>query len=321
MPDSLTAAGALGVEIPQSAGFSFSGIRFVGHGQSVAAKFPEGEGLGVRRTVLHELLLAHAERAGVEFRWSAPVMGIDSGGAYAGRERVAARWIVGADGGQSSVRRWAGLDGMIRNSQRYAFRQHYEVRPWTRCVEIHWGQRCQFYVTPVAAAEVCVVVISRDPHLRMVEALSEFPELRARLDDARVTDAEQGAATATRQLWRVTRGRVALIGDASGSVDAITGEGLCLVFRQALALADAISEGRLDLYATAHRRMAWRPAFMADFMLLMDRGAGLRRRALHTLAGRPELFADLLAMHVGMLPFAQFARTGVALGSRMLTAQ
>jgi flavin-dependent dehydrogenase len=320
MPDSLTAARAVGVEIPPSAGFPFSGIRFLGNGNQVAAKFPEGEGLGVRRTVLHNLLLEHAERAGVEFRWLSPVTGIDRVGAHAGRERIAARWIVGADGGQSSVRRWAGLDGMVRDSQRYAFRRHYEVRPWTRCVEIYWGGGCQFYVTPVSATEVCVVVISRDSHLRMEEALERFPELRARLEGARVTDQEQGAATATRRLFRVTRGRVALIGDASGSVDAITGEGLCLVFRQAVALAEAISEGRLHKYASAHRRMARRPALMGDFLLLMDRGAGLRRRALHALVERPQLFANLLAMHVGMLPLREFARTGLMLGGRILAA-
>lgn len=320
MPDSLAAARALGVEIPREAGFAFSGIRFVGPREQVAAAFPEGEGLGVRRTVLHSLLLERAARAGVEFRWSQPVTGIDAGGAYAGGERIAARWIVGADGGQSSVRRWAGLDRMIRNTQRYAFRRHYEVRPWAPYVEIHWGRDCQFYITPVAANEVCVVVITRDSHLRMEEALAGFPVLRARLDGARITDPEQGAATAMRKLCRVTRGRVALIGDASGSVDAITGEGLCLAFRQAAVLADAIAGGRLERYAAAHRRMARRPAFMAGLMLLMDRIAGVRERALHALAGRPELFADLLAMHVGMLPAWQFARMGVVLGGRMLAA-
>jgi flavin-dependent dehydrogenase len=187
-------------------------------------------------------------------------------------------------------------------------------------VEIHWGRDCQFYITPVAANEVCVVVITRDSHLRMEEALAGFPVLRARLEGARITDPEQGAATAMRKLSRVTRGRVALIGDASGSVDAITGEGLCLAFRQAAVLADAIAEGRLERYAAAHRRMARRPAFMAGLMLLMDRAGGVRERALRALAGRPELFADLLAMHVGMLPAWRFARMGLRLGGGMLAA-
>ena len=38
----------------------------------------------------------------------------------------------------------------------------------------------------------------------------------------------------------MSRGNVALIGDASGTVDAITGEGLCLAFSQAMVLAECL---------------------------------------------------------------------------------
>jgi hypothetical protein len=42
---------------------------------------------------------------------------------------------------------------------------------------------------------------------------------------------------------------------------------------------------------------------MADFMLLMDRSALLRRRTLRTFESHPHLFSNLLAMHVGRLAF------------------
>lgn len=115
-------------------------------------------------------------------------------------------------------------------------------------MEIHWGDGCQFYVTPVAAREVCVVLISRDPHRRIDEALAHFPALHDRLAGARCTAPERGSATSTRQLRSVVRGNVALIGDASGTVDAITGAGLCLAFRQAAALAEGAAAGDLSLY-------------------------------------------------------------------------
>jgi flavin-dependent dehydrogenase len=51
---------------------------------------------------------------------------------------------------------------------------------------------------------------------------------------------ERGAITSSRKIKAVYREHIALIGDASGSVDAITVEGLYLAFRQATALADAI---------------------------------------------------------------------------------
>ena len=233
---------------------------------------------------------------------------------------VQARWIVGADGAASRVRTWAGLDRCDRESIRLGFRRHYRIAPWSTCMELHWGRGCQIYVTPVSPGEVCVALISRDPHLRLDAALSRLPALFNRLGRAPVTSSERGAVSASRRLHTVACGNVALIGDASGSVDAITGEGLCLAFRQALSLADAFERGDLRLYTAAHRRLMRRPAFIADFLLLIDRFPGLRARALRALAAKPHLFASLLAMHVGELPAPQFAATTVALGWSLLSA-
>ena len=71
-----------------------------------------------------------------------------------------------------------------------------------------------------------------------------------------------------------------LAGDASGSVDAITGEGLGLSFRQALALADALEAGELQGYQTAQNRLGRRPRVMARLLLLLDHFAPLRKRVL-----------------------------------------
>ena len=196
---------------------------------------------------------------------------------------------------------------------------HFRTAPWTDYVEIYWGDGCQVYVTPVAPDEVCVALISRDPKLRVREALRQFPVLFSKLEGAPETSTERGSLTASRKLRRVARGNVALAGDASGSVDAITGEGLCLGFRQALALADALECDDLAVYEWEHRRLARRPGFMADFMLTMDRSRWLRARALPALAGHPELFASLLAMHVGAGRPQTFAASCLALGWRILT--
>ncbi len=112
---------------------------------------------------------------------------------------------------------------------------------------------------------------------------------------------ERGGISATRRLWVVTQGSVALVGDASGSVDAITGEGLGLAFRQASALADALVAGNLDFYETAHRRLMRRPTFMADLLMLLDGRPNLQYRALHYLARHPLVFRSLLALHVGQI--------------------
>jgi flavin-dependent dehydrogenase len=290
MPDSRLAAARLGIELPDSLGYEFRGIRFHGAGRQVESNFPRGRGMGVRRTALHAVLVRAAEQAGVELRWDSPVADIG---------KIGARWIVGADGASSRVRRWAELDACVRNSRRYAYRQHFAIAPWTDCMEVYWGEGCQIYVTPVAVGEVCVALISRDPHLRLEDALQlHFPGLHQRLEGAATASRERGSVTATVTLRTVARGNVALIGDASGSVDAITGEGLCLSFRQAEALAKAMVKGNLSGYNRAHPRISLRTHLMAQGMLLLDRGSGIRRCVLGTMSAQPWIFRRLLAFHV-----------------------
>ena len=320
MPDALAVLGRLGVALPAEESFPFRGIRLVNGSDCVDGSFARGSGLGVRRTTLHRLLAEQAEREGVETLWGAAVTGLRGDTVRVDGREVRAGWIVGADGSASRVRKWAGLEPAWRCSERFGFRRHYRVAPWTDCMEIYWGARCQVYVTPVTPGEVCLALISRDPQLRMDRALQGFPALLERIGGAEAVSTERGAVTASRRLRRVHRGNIALVGDASGSVDAITGEGIRLAFAQSIALADAIAAGDLRAYESEHRRLWWRPAFMADFMLALGEFPRLRRRAIRALAERPQLFAQMLTLHAGELTPAKFAVMGVSLGARMLMA-
>jgi menaquinone-9 beta-reductase len=321
MPDAIAAAGRIGIVVPEQEGFRFRGIRFHGEGRSVAADFPRGFGVGFRRTVLHARLVEQAARAGVEMFWSTPVTGVERSAVCTKDCRISTRWIVGADGGGSRVRRWAGLDRFARNSRRFAYRQHFAIKPWTDFVEIYWGDACQVYVTPVSPNEVCVAFISRTPEARMADALRRFPQLEARLRTASPSSTERGAVTATARLIAVARDNIALVGDASGSVDAITGQGHCQAFLQSEALAGALMAGDLTRYAAQHRRIALRPAVMADMMLTMDRWPLVRRRALSAMAANPQSFGKLLAGHVGFLTTPQMAGAGISLGWKMMLAK
>ncbi len=313
MPDSQAAAARLGIAIPGELGYVFRGIRFLEGRHAVGSCFPSGAGLGVRRTVLHEALTNGAAQAGVELRHGVPFTALDGETVTLGKDRVRARWIIGADGSQSSVRRWAGLESFAREDWRFGFRRHFRVAPWSEFMEIHWGEGCQFYITPVAGDEICLVLMSRDPHLRLREALRRFPELERRFPDSLGTSAERGSPAGTRLLHRVTRANVGLIGDASGSVDAITGEGMCLAFQQAEALAVAMEADDLSLYERAHRAIRRRPVLMGDLMLALDRWPTLRRRALPVLARQPKLFEELLSLHVGEMKASRMAATAAGL--------
>jgi flavin-dependent dehydrogenase len=300
MPDSFAALRGLGVvldDVEQS--FPFRGIRFHGAGVSVSAVFPDGQGVGIRRTRLHGVLIKRAQEAGVSLLWGARVNGVRGDTVSLDVGAVRCRWVIGADGQNSRVRHWAGLDAARHESARYGFRRHYRVAPWTDHMEIYWGSGCQMYVTPVTPQEVCVAVISRDSHLRFNSALAQFPELAGRLALASASTVERGSVTASRRLRRIFHDRTILIGDASGSVDAITGEGLSLGFHQALALADALVDVDLEVYQAAHRRLMRRPAFMASLMLSLDRFPWLRPPALRAMALEPAIFSKLLAVHVG----------------------
>ena len=313
MPDALEALTRLGVSLDPNIAFRFRGIRFLGEGLSgerisVDASFPRGFGLGVRRTCLHQALLDRAASAGASFLWGAPVQGLSGGGVIIGGQAIRSRWIIGADGENSRVRKWAGLDMARRQVLRFGFRRHYQAEPWTDCVEIYWGPGFQIYVTPVGPREVCVASTSRNSHLRLEEALAHFPQLSSKLRGVRLASAERGAISASRRLRRLSRGNVILLGDASGSVDAITGDGLRLGFEQAPLLARALRASDLTAYEAAHRRLLRRPSFMAHLMLSLDGRAWLRKRVLRALAAEPRIFAKQLAMHVGELSPAAFAR-------------
>ncbi len=298
MPDSVAAAAEIGIRLSEAESCRFRGIRFHGDGHSVASDFPRGYGLGFRRTKLHSLLIEEAARAGIDMLWQTPVTGIGANAVLVKGRSVSTRWIIGADGSGSRVRQWAGLDRFTRNSRRFAYRRHFARKPWTEFMEIYWGEGCQVYVTPVGD-EVCVVVISRTRGRLLTDALARFSQLEAYLAAAPVSSRDRGAVTATAILKSVVRGNIALIGDASGSVDAITGEGLCQAFQQAAALAEAMAAGDLSWYERLHRRMRRRPTWMADLMLSMDRWPGVRRRTLQLLATHPQWFRRLLAIHVG----------------------
>ena len=303
MPEGIAALRGIGVELGPEHGAPFRGIRFLDNELEAEASFPKSHnfGLGVRRTLLHRVLMERAEDAGVVTRWQSRIEALDPSGVKVDGRTVRCRWVIGADGFHSRVRRWTGLLPVRNSIRRIGFRQHFCLRPWTDFVEVYWHKHCQAYVTPVGDNEVCVAMIAGSRDVRISDLPTLFPMLAKRLSGAEPTDSPRGAMTMSVKLSAVTRGQVALVGDASGSVDAITGEGLALAFRQARALATGLTTGDLRTYDTVHRQISRRPWLMARLLLLMDGNDGLRRHALRTLAACPRVFDSLLAFHVGAL--------------------
>jgi flavin-dependent dehydrogenase len=320
MPDGVEALAHIGVEIGEGQGQPFRGIRFVNGDQHAQAVFPNGVAYGIRRTVFHQILLDQAEASGVNLLWQAPVSGLQKDGAVLAGQLIRARWVVGADGAGSRVRAWAGLGAHQRKSIRFAARRHYRIPAWSDFMELYWGSLGQVYVTPVGPQEICVAMISNHGQLDLDDALAGFPQLAARLKDAPYASSERGAITVSRKLRRVWKGNVALVGDASAGVDAITGEGLCLAFRQSALLAECLASNDLVLYQVEHRKLVRRPALMARLMLFMGHQDRIRRRTMRVFESSPRSFAAMLSMHVGAGTARDYFSNGISLGWQLLKA-
>jgi menaquinone-9 beta-reductase len=326
MPEGVSALRALGVHVDtiNRNALPFYGIRFIDAGLSAEAYFPEvvGHGLGIRRPVLHQMLALRAEEVGVVTRWGEPITGVSSAGVRIAGRNVPCRWIVGADGRESRVRRWAGFRLPSNARRRIGLRQHFLARPWTDFVEVHWHDLGQAVVTPIASNEVCISVFANAPCRPMAELIGLFPELCRRLRGAHATSSVRGAVSGSSDVRYVVRDRVALVGDASGSVDALTGEGLSLGFRQALTLAEAVEQQDLAQYQIVHRHITRVPRRMANLMLCVGARAGLRRRVLHALNSQSQMFGFMLGVHTAALSLsalppgviARFARNFVCMG-------
>jgi flavin-dependent dehydrogenase len=301
LPEGVAALSRLGIQLNSDVAFPIAGIRFCDEVSSASGKLPRGSAsFGLRRTTLHALLVQRATEVGVRFRWGTRVSDCAGGSARLDGSNLNFRWLVGADGQKSVVRKWASPGPRRLRSSRFGFRRHFAVTPWTDFVEVYWGHRCQIYVTPTGPGEVCIALLSSDPQMRIETALCQFSELTDRLRGAQPLTTELGGVTMLERFGKVARGGAALVGDASFAVDGITGQGLSLAFQQAIHLGEALASENLASYEIAHRKIVARPARMARLLLLLGRYDWLCRATLRILAQHPSLFARLLSMHAGV---------------------
>jgi len=253
MPGALEALGRLGVD---PAGHPLRGIRYQDARRAVTHRYRSASGRGVRRTVLHDALRARAAEVGIETR-HARVEQIAQYDDHVAVDGVRARWLIGADGLHSTVRTAAGLDrparASTRDARRYGLRQHFAVAPWSDLVEVTYLPEAELYITPVDEGTVGVAVLAPRP-LDLTTAIAQAPEVKERLAGAEEASTLRGAGALRQRTRARTHGRVALVGDASGYVDALTGEGLRVGLAQAQVLAECLAAGSLAGYERAWAR-------------------------------------------------------------------
>jgi flavin-dependent dehydrogenase len=286
MPGAVAELAGLGVH-PH--GRPLTGIHYLdsaGRGVGATADFAAGPGRGVRRTVLHDALAAAVAAAGipVEQRAVEDVRQHDDRVVVDGEP---ARYLLAADGLHSPVRRLLGLDAPSGARRRFGLRCHVAQAPWTSYVEVHWSPRAEAYVTPVADDLVGVAVLG-DAGSRFEDLLADFPVLRDRLTGTR--SRVLGAGPLRQRARSRSAGRVLLVGDAGGYVDALTGEGIALGLAHARAAVGCLAADRPDRYEAEARRLALRHELLTHALLRATAHAPVRRALVPAAARLPWLF-------------------------------
>jgi flavin-dependent dehydrogenase len=287
MPGALAALLDLKVDPP---GQELTGIRYVAGHRSAEARFHSGPGRGVRRTALHAAMREAALDTGARLVQRV-VDGVEQDRDGVTAAGVRARYLVAADGLHSPVRHGLGLDAPPTAERRFGLRRHFRVEPWTSFVEVHWGAEAEAYVTPVAPDMVGVAMLtstraSFDDHLRQFPALAD--RLTAPVGDVR------GAGPLRQRARARVRGRVLLVGDASGYVDALTGEGVALALAQARVAVAAVRDGDPARYEREWRQVTRRYRLLTAGLLEATRRPSVRRALVPAATRLPSVFGSVV---------------------------
>lgn len=288
MPAALRALQELGVD---PVGQSFSGITYRQGSISAVTRFASGPGRGVRRTVLHAALHRAVRDAGVEVH-EATVGEVTQQEDHVTAAGLRARWLVAADGLHSPVRTALGVTRLAR-VQRWGLRRHYAVAPWTDTVEVTWAGPGEAYVTPVGPDTVGVAVLT-SARGGLDDQLVAFPELVERLHGAEPVSDVRGAGPLRQDVRRRVVGRVLLVGDAAGYVDALTGEGIAVSIASARVLVQCLAAGHPERYERGWLRVSRSYRVITSGLLAARRNPVLARAVVPVAARLPRTFSRVV---------------------------
>jgi hypothetical protein len=189
-------------------------------------------------------------------------------------QRLQARHLAAADGLHSPIRAALGLA-----------RQSGGTR------EAYWSDDREAYVTPVADDRVGIAILTShkggfDTHLGAFSALQERVCGQAHGPD-------RAAGPLRQKVISRTAGRVLLVGDAAGYVDALTGEGLGIAFGAANLLVDCVAADRPADYDRRWRPMSRRYR-MLTAAVLQASASPLRSGIVPVAAQFPGVFTRVV---------------------------
>jgi flavin-dependent dehydrogenase len=325
MPSGVPVLRRLGVEsqlnaagMPVLAGIAFG---LVG-GEPHSVRFPIAgaeRGLGVRRVRLDALLAERlAADSRIEFHEGTSAEGAlpARGGLPALQTalgEVRARFVVGADGLHSSIRRRLGWTIGPQAPLRYGVVGHWRddgvPDAWVR-ITVGEGMEC--YEAPVGRGERLVALLCRrDQAARFGGRLQDrylelVRQLRPPLQGSSISGPVIAVGPFHYRARTVARQGIFLAGDAAGFVDPITGEGIAAGLRQAEALVSCF-QARLPeaAYRLAHRRLTRDPRRVAALLVYLTGSIQRAARGMRGLERAPDAMVNLLGVNLGYWRFGR----------------
>lgn len=294
MPGVAPLLAELGIDPP---GEELLGVAYQQGSTRVEHRFPGVPGRGVRRTVLSDALREQALAQGALIRQEKYVSLQQSGESVtvhtdAGID-IESRYVIGCDGLHSKVAADLGVVVAPRKrAKRYGLRQHFQTAPWSSTIEVYYVDDAELYITPVAHDTVGVAVLG-PKGINLDRTLSRIPELASRLGSVPRASPLRGAGPFPHRATTQQQGRVLLVGDAGGYVDAITGEGLRVGFAQAKVAVAAIVSNTPQSYPAAWKKVTREFRLLTRGLVALA-SSPLRRSIVPLAHAMPSLFGAIV---------------------------
>lgn len=324
------------------------GMVLHGHGQRVSGRFvdvgrahaPFDYGWAVRREVFDEVLLRAAQRAGAQVYegWRVDELLHGPDGEVAGVLAhqpggrpipLRARWTIGADGTRSAVATALGVRKESSWLRKIALTTRYDGVPWGDQAEVHFLERGFFACAPIDGGAVSLnLVLDREEYERerlgrdeLLETwLARTPLLGERLARGRRIDPVRGTGSMAMTTSAQVLDGVALVGDAAGYVDPVTGEGIFFAIKGAQMLASALEPALHDYrtdaaslapYLAGRKREIAPRAAVSTLLQRGLRHPRLVSAAFRLLAGRPRLVDTIVSVAGDYVPTRELWRPKV----------
>jgi geranylgeranyl reductase family protein len=307
---------------------TLAGMRVILGAQSLDVRYTDASGrarsaFGLERTAFDAALAAHAVACGARLIEGTTLVRLERRAGRVvgarvrsdGRQlRVAARWMVGADGARSRTARLLGVERPLVAPRRLGLVAHYAAVPGLDDHgEMHVGPGWYVGLAPLTGGRLNVGMALPMGHgtaaSRFADGIEGLPAVAERLRGSRPLTPIRGSAPIGHRVAIAAGPGWLLVGDAAGFIDPFTGEGIYRALRSARAAASALHElddGAAERYLAERRRAFAAKDALTWLVQGMLAAPPLMRYALRRLNARPAA-AALLGSALGDLRPASHA--------------